>query len=417
MSSETAWFSQPNSQHLSGRLDSIRKILPLPLEKINSPDPDKLAVLVEMVESASASNDVINLAYQLTSRELELVFPLLAVITLATAPDRQAERQTRLLAERLTLVIRERACPSLYINGWLTLQKYYPCQPLANAFTVLCRILEIKQMSAPVNASTMTLISKIAPPDSRQFLQRLVRAATGDQTNLDLFLKQFMIDPSLALATALFSAGFINDDKGLSLVNFRLFGRCLRQSELATQIKLLQYFFALKGLSEPVRNRCCQQIYRVFDDPAAKHPIWDQVREKDRTAFQSWVRAATIGTHCREVPAKAEIYLKHAACINHIEQWDADTLLIHFRSFIVADSRLQPQMAIYYEKAAKETHPFELANSEFNPNPADPAIPRRPIEDAIRSGDFSGIIGLPFDRKGIRLTTVFLNLRMKGRRR
>lgn len=407
------WFPQPISQHLSGRLDLIRKILPLPLEKIQSPDPGKLAKLVEMIESAATSNDVINLAYQLTSCELELVFPLLAVITFAKAPDRQAERQAKLLAERLTLVIRERACPSLYLNGWLTLQKNYPSQPLANAFAVLCRILEIKQMTAPVDASTFVLISKIAPPDNRQFLQKLVRAATDERTSLDQFMKQFMIDQDLALATALFAAIFINDDKGLMLVNFRLFGRCLRQADLATQINLLQHFFALKGLSDPIRNRCCQQIYRIFDDPAAQNPIWDQVREKDRIAFQSWVRAATIGTHCREFPVKAEIYLKHAASIDHIERWDADTLLIHFKSFIIADSRLHPQMAIYYEKAAKDAHPFELATSEFNPNPADPAIPRRPIEDAIRSGDFSDIIGLPFDREGVRLTTVFLDMRMK----
>ena len=413
MSSETNWFTQPISQHLTGRLDSIRKILPLPLENIQSPDPGKLAELVEKIESGATSNDVINLAYQLTSRELELIFPLLAVITFAKAPDRQAERQAKLLAERLTLVIRERACPSLYLNGWLTLQKNYPCQPLANAFAVLCRILEIKQMTVPATANAQVLISKIAPPDSRQFLQKLVRAATDEQTSPDQFMKQFMINQDLALATALIASIFLNDDKGATLVNSKLFGRCLRQADLATQIKLLQYFFALKGFPDPVRNRCCQQIYRIFDDPAANNPIWNQVREKDRIAFQSWVRAATIGTHCREFPVKAEIYLKHAAKIDHIQRWDADTLLIHFKSFIIADSRLQPQMAICYDRAVKDAHPFELATSEFNPNPADPAIPRRPIEDAIRSGDFNGIIGLPFDREGIRLTTVFLDMRMK----
>ena len=281
MSSETNWFTQPISQHLTGRLDSIRKILPLPLENIQSPDPGKLAELVEKIESGATSNDVINLAYQLTSRELELIFPLLAVITFAKAPDRQAERQAKLLAERLTLVIRERACPSLYLNGWLTLQKKLSLSATGQClFAVLCRILEIKQMTVPATANAQVLISKIAPPDSRQFLQKLVRAATDEQTSPDQFMKQFMINQDLALATALIASIFLNDDKGATLVNSKLFGRCLRQADLATQIKLLQYFFALKGFPDPVRNRCCQQIYRIFDDPAANNPIWNQVREK-----------------------------------------------------------------------------------------------------------------------------------------
>ena len=33
-----------------------------------------------------------------------------------------------LLAERLILIIRERACPTLYTSGWLTFQKYYPAR-------------------------------------------------------------------------------------------------------------------------------------------------------------------------------------------------------------------------------------------------------------------------------------------------
>ena len=205
----------------------------------------------------------------------------------------------------------------------------------------------------------------------------------------------------------------LTDDPAVFDGNHKLFGNTLRHASTAQQSELLHHFFGLKKLPEPVRNRYCQQIYRVFDDPAADHPIWSQVKVKDRQAFQDWVLAANVGTHCRQMPEKARLYIGYSDFITSIEHWDADTLLIYFPDFVIADSRLQPDLAVCYSRTGIG-NPFELATGEFNPNPADPAIPRRPIEQAIRSGDFSGVIGLPFDREGIRLTAVMLDMRLRG---
>jgi len=416
-----AWFGDQPGQ-LKSSLAKAKSLLPLALESVQQPDQAALAILAEKIEIAESGQAVIVLAHQLTSRELNLLFPLLAAVATATAPDRAAARQAEQLIGRIHLVIRERACRSLYEAGWLKFQSCYPCPPIAKALHLLCSILEIKRKSLPVSSIDSSqppiqvprLISQAVAPEARHFISRLNQYRQDHDLPLADMVKLFDIKTSLPLGNALIMEYFLTNDLSVYEGNHKLFGAAIRQATPAQQSELLHYFFSLKKMPEALRNRYCQQIYRVFDDPAADHPVWSQVKLKDRQAFQYWVREATIGTHCKLHPEKARLYLHYSDDIRSVDHWDDDTLLIYFRDFIVADSRLHPDSAICYNRTGLSS-PFEANEAGFQPNPADPAIPSRSIEDAIRRGDFSGVISLPFDRGGMKLTKVFLDMRLKAR--
>ncbi len=414
-SADNADEAQVPGQRMAAKLNEIRQTLPLPQEQVRTPDHHGLADLAEKLDAAADSTAVIALAHNLSSRELGLIFPLLATLTRAIAPDKSASRQAAVLADRLTLIIRERACHSLYLSGWLAFQLHYPCPPIAQALAILCRILEIKAQTAGYPAEP-PLISGIERPDARQFVQRLANYAISKGIYPDRLIDQYQIEGDLPFGVALLAAIFLGGDVAVFQDNHKLFGDTLELTAPELQIEMLHRFLNLPGLPDPVRNRCCQQIYLAFNDPAAGHPIWRQLKPKDRQIYQNWVFTATIGTHCRLQPDKARLYLAYSSAIRRVELWDTQTLLIYFSAFVIADNRQQPDLAICYELTSSD-HPFELASGTFNPNPADPAIPRRPIDDAIRKISFAGIIGLPFDRDGIRLSKVFLDLHLKHKHR
>ena len=421
------WFPEAEAQILQDEpgsklkqsLLAARKILPLPLEQIQSADPAALSDLTHKIDLPEKTKDVIPLAHTLSSRELNLVFPLLAAVATAAAPDGAAARQARAIIDRLLLIVRERASPSLYRSGWLTYQLHYPCQPLARALTILCRILEIRLQTGAIKArpgdGKLNLISRLAVPSARQFSQRLLRAMSEQGISLDMMLQEYSVLSDSALGAELTAKSLLTADAAILDGSHKLFGQALKHAPAESQISLLHHFFSLRKLPDQIHNRYCQQIYRVFGSPDSDQPIWRQLKSKDRQLFADWVRDATIGSHCRHNPEKARLYLAYSDYIRKVVHWDSNTLLIHFADFIIADSKLRPDQAISYPKTANP-HPFELAGGEFNPDPTDPAIPRRPVAAAIRQSSFAGNIGLPFDPKDIRLTAIYLEMRLLGQR-
>lgn len=405
-------------QHLSGRLAAIQSILPLPIEQVDSPDTQAQAGLAESIMAASDSKAVIRLAHRLTSRQLNLVFPLLA----SAGPDKRPS----LLVERLNLIVRERACPTLYASGWLTFQKYFPCPAVAHALAVLCKILEIKHKTRLDQPATSVQppvrqwpqISQLASPDSRQFIRRLIHLAAERGLSLEQMMRQYRINDDRPFGTELITQSFLNGDARFYRGGQHLFAKALLQVGNEAQAALINHFFSLSDLPQGIYNRYCQEIYRRVGDPADDHPVWDLVKPKYCYAFQEWILAATIGSHCRHQPEKAHLYLRYIHAVQQVEHWDENTLLIHFPGFIVADCRQHPLLAICYDQPDNAAgHPFELATGEFNPNPANPAIPHRQVEDAIRRANLAGVVGLPFDAEGIRLTGIFLDLNLKRKQR
>ena len=339
---------------------------------------------------------------------MQQLFPLLAV----TAPHGQAARK---LARHLARAIQIRACPTLYTSGWLVFQLRYPdVRPIAKTLTRLGRTLDRRPQTAAATHTNLLSapvpITRVASPDSPRFLLHLLKGITASGLTLQQFMHQHQVHSDLPFGIELIAQSFLVRGSTSYLDNHRLFGLVLRQASLPVQISLLHHFFRQDGLPAKIRNRCFQQIYRQFGDPAAGNPIWQKLRARDVRIYQEWVKAATLGSHCRKSPQKARLYLRYAPEILRVEPWDENTLLIHFPDFLIADSRANPHQALYYALPESGGNPFPLANAKFNPNPADPAIPHRQVDDAIRSNNFQGTVGLPFDPDGIRLTGIFLNL-------
>ncbi|HBP37430.1 MAG TPA: hypothetical protein DD640_01560 [Clostridiales bacterium] len=406
-------------RQMAASLDSIRSILPLPREQLAAPDPVAQAAIAARFRAAATDEAVASLSYQLTSRELQQLFPLLAV----TTPRGQSARQ---LAGRLARAIQIRACPTLYVSGWLLFQQHYPnVRPVAKTLARLGRTLgrrppvispqpsaqpSAKTVAQPDPLETPAPITRLAAPDSPWFLLHLLKCITASGLTLLQFMRQYQIHSDLPFGVELIARSFLAGGSASYSDNHRLFGLILRQAAPTVQISLLHHFFQQDGLPAKIRNRCFQQIYRQFGDLAAGNPVWQKLRARDVRIYQEWVKAATLGSHCRKSPQKARLYLRYAPAILRIEPWDENTLLIHFPDFLIADSRVNPHQALYYARPESGGNPFPLAHEKFNPNPADPAIPHRQVEDVIRSNSFQGIVGLPFDPDGIRLTGIFLNL-------
>ena len=152
---------------------------------------------------------------------------------------------------------------------------------------------------------------------------------------------------------------------------------------------------------------CSSDLYKRFGSPDDDHAIWRQLRKHDRAVFRQWVIAATIGSHCRQASqaAKARLYLKYVSRIARVVRHDDQTLLIYFTDFMVADTRQQPLMAMYYDNPQQLEKPFH----DLTDQPADLAVPHRQVDDAIRRASRQGVVGLPFDEEGIKLTSRFLD--------
>lgn len=418
----TAWFdyesgadSRVPGSRLRAGLDAVRDYLPLPAEQIKQPDHKRLSDLSAKIEAVEKNQQVIPLALSLSSRELGLIFPLLAAVTTTSAPDRAAARQATVLVDRLLLIIRERACPSLYASGWSAFQIHYPNRTIARALTLLCRILEIRLQTGAVPLRSTTnqihLISKLAYPDARQFIPRLIRCAGEAALTLPQLLTMYAVDQDSPFGIALITEGLMSENASILPGAHTLLGQTLRRLSPDHQIAMLHHFFSRKNIPDSVRNRYHQQIYRIYGQPDDADPIWSRLKQKDRRAFQHWVREATIGSHCRQRPDKARLYLKYSQFIQTVEHWDQDTLLIHFPDFLIADSRIRPDQAVYYPQS-EPNQPFAQIPNPNRFDPTDPAVPLRHVADAIRRNDGNEVIGLHFTPESIHLTSTFLDLRL-----
>ncbi len=381
-------------------LATSRSLLPLPEEMVHEADTEAGDRLAARINAAGLGQATIRLAHELTGRELRLIFPLLAG---RGDPDMRSGK----FPDKLYLIVRERACPSLYLNGWIIFQQTYPCPAVARALSILCGILEIKRETG--SAPTTPLISDLAAPDARHFIRHLMRALSHNQMSLDDFMKQYQVSGEWPFGAALIGECFLRQNDGLYEGGQPQFSLILGRVDLELQAALLRRLFSQTDLPSGIRNRYYQTIYRQFGDPAAGHPVWDQMKKKEVEAFRRWVVAATIGSHCRKSPEKARFYLRYANRICQVESWDDNTLLLYFPGFVIADDRRQPLLALYYDQPQPTVHPFGLSGTEQKQNPASLEIPHRRVEDAIRRASSQGIVGLPFDEEGIRYSGVFLD--------
>jgi hypothetical protein len=425
-------FTSPPDSRLAVHLKAIRLQLPLPLERIRLPDPAALSRLREKIAAAASDKAALRLlADELGSLEIASLFALLI----------QGGTSTR-LARRITQIIVLRACPTLYRYGWLTWQIHYPSPPVAGALAALCRQLAARPAAGVQQAANLPLISQIVAPDTRQFIRCLVDRLVLIGLSLDAFMRQYQLDAASPLGQSVIAAYFTDENAPAYVYrqNGAYFSQYLSQASLSQQAVLLAHFLNRTAIEPEERNLFCQLVYRQIGSPAPigsyrpaaallagdfppgnepvvpepPHAVWGKLSSHDVRLFLDWVNAATIGSHCREQPDKARLYLQYADRIVRLEAWDSETLLIVFPGFLIADSRKQPHLALYYEQTGQPAgRPLDLAGSPYNQGPAYAAIPHRQVEDAVRHLNFRGIIGLRFDPQGIQLTQAFLSLRLK----
>lgn len=392
---------------------AIRRRFPLPQELLEPADPEEKDRLAIIIETTPVGRPVIDLARRLSSRDLRLIFPLLA------EPLRPEARDEHYY-EKLYLIIRERACHSLYRYGWAIFQQTFPCMPVARGLAILCSILEIKLTSAAMQAPALPtgqagkswqppLISHLAQPDSRHFADQLLKAMGRLKLPLERFMKQYEIDPELPLGGTLVGRCFVSGDAGLFTGSHQQFQQALAHAGPDIQATLIKRLFGMKDLDADTANRYFQVIYRLFGEPAAGHPIWSQLRKKDAIIFQRWITAATIGSHCRKNKAKAHFYLRYAELVQEIERWDDTTIILHFPGFIIVDDRQQPMLSIYYEQIDPEVPPFDFNQASGDQNPGSSAVPHRRVEDAVSRASTDGPVGLLFDEEGMRVSATFID--------
>lgn len=376
-------------------LEHARKSLPYPDELSDQITPEYLKRLTESV--LQPANDAMMLQYARTmpSRQLMMVFPLLAI---------QNGRSE--LTDRLLLIIRERACASLLQVGYVEFQRHYPHPLIASAISVLCGILKIRRIPyAPVLHDFIRL-------NSRSLIARCARKAIDKRFSLHRFLTTFRIDPTLPFGAQLCAQLFRIGDEAIYQDSALLFERVLDQANPELQAALLTRFFRLERLTSPMFDQYCQIIYEHLGEPVDNLPAWDHVRPKDMVRYANWIKEATIGSHFAPHLDVARFFLRYRKSLISVSEIGRDTIVMCFPGFSITHSRRWPDSAMYRDTSDnpenQRTH-RDPSDDHAEINAADPRRPHRLPMEALKKSSTDGRVLLLLDPEGMRQSGVFLD--------
>lgn len=401
--------SQPDQtpRCLQNTLMHLAERLPDPSEKLTRVRPTDIGSLLQAIDLADTNPDLIRLAHSLTSWALASIFPAL------TLPD-----LTRRQVDCLYLIIRERACQSLYHYGWHVLQQVYPSLSVGKGLAVLCGVLAIKQAGQETGSlGSLPLVSQIAAPQSRQFPRKIMEGLIRENLPLAWFMHEYQLLPATALGTELAETVFLTGPASLFPGSALLFAQMLGAAQPAGQAALLRHFLNLAELSSDVRQQFQTVILHQLGSPNKDHPVWSLLHAREKRPFLEWDLRAVVSSHFRGNPAKASFYLRYADHLRRVEYWDQETVLFYFTRFVIADQLSWPDQALYYDQPEANEHPLGLAKRDASRNPASPAIPHIRVEEALRRGSTDGVIQLLFDAEGIKLSGVLLDFALQQQRR
>jgi hypothetical protein len=388
----------PAAGQLAAAITLIRDRLPTPAERLKNPGKRALQDLAERIGGVSGRGALRRLAGDLTSQETSLLFPFLC----------QPETSVR-LARRVTALIREKACPSLYLSGWSIWQHVYPHSASARALALLCR--NLAPDAAPL------LISSLLDPRRQRFAAQLAARIIRSGERLGPTAATYRLDLRSPLGQAAGRAFFLNLPAAAFATDLAALETWFSAADLDGRAAVASHYLAQAAAETPGHDAVCQLLFRLFGDPdadaAIRHPMWAAVGAKETELYRRWIIRATIGSHCLGQETRALFYLDFSDQISKLERWDKDTLLLRFPGFLLADDRRQPGLALYYDQPQSGGHPLGPAALRLGTNPASKAIPHRQVDDAVRNQNFAGIVGLPFDDDGIRLSRLFLTLRLQ----
>ncbi len=193
----------------------LRDFHPLPSELILTQTPHHATWLMTQIKSVNTTQELEELAYSLSHKDLSLLFT-----TLSTKKKRDE-------VDQIMNLIRLRASHYLYLCGWLTLQYCYPRSSVSRALSDLCTILEDliyvrenrrqqkrfrrEPLALPVVSigerrivwSRVPLISQISLPNSRHFIADIATEMIESKVEPDTFFREYAIIPGQPLANAI----------------------------------------------------------------------------------------------------------------------------------------------------------------------------------------------------------------------
>lgn len=406
---------------LERALEAARKRLPVPRELAGcSFDNDIILKLIDKLDQADSTSDVIRMARTLKVSELRYVFPALKL----------EQSQNKRIQDRLFILIRERACHTMYNTAWNCFQQTPDDQVLQRALALLCSILQIKQETSqemtfsnilrpgsskkeqPVQdlkLGTMPLISELAAPDNKSFTKRLSLVLAERSYELQSFFADYGVLPESALAADLISQSFLSRQH-YTLRDLELFHKSLKQSSSHTQAELIESLLTANDMQPDVFDEYCKLIYQNYGGLDDGSTVWQNVRDSARAVYRHWLITAAIRTHCRTNPAKNRFYRRYFDFIINVKAFSDDTLLIYFDSFVIADNRKSLDTAIYYGSGRASEHPLDIADeAEQSKDPASHSIPHITCEQAISGGDTSGVVILYFNQAQIKNSGAFID--------
>ena len=406
-------------------LITVRGLLPLPVEYNADIDDEKCKLFLARLSEPETSAEVIEMAHSLRGSELKYIFPSFTC--------EESNTNSKRLQDRLFLIIRERACSSMYNYAWLFFQSNPDNTALQKALSLLCSILEIKRetpkeftvtnLITPVentaekqSTGTLPLISNLASPAHRQFIKRLSIVLAERRYELKSFFAEYGILPNSALAANLVSQSFLNRQHYTSK-DKSLFRSSLQFASALTQGELVQSLLsACNELSPVVFHEYCRIIYQSFGTPEQGHVIWNQIREQEKRVYSRWVVRATIGSHCRQSPDKAKFYLRYIDSIERLQIFNQETILLFFDGFVIADNKNDLDSAMYYGRSSASAHPFDLAADDETHDPASTSVPHITCEQAIRQNDNNQNVILYYNHFEIKNTIAYMDFCLQNNR-
>jgi hypothetical protein len=396
--------NQKPTERLATVLKDVRQQLPYPEELESVAEPDALEQLAVEVMRPASQAKLLAWAQVLPSRKLRLVFPLLA---------KQEQRSE--FTNRLNTVLRERACISLLRVGYVTFQRHYPHPLVAAAVDSVWRILQIRGIRHD------PILQDLLPLTSRSLINRTCRRVLDQRLSLSEFINYYHIDPKLPFGATLCSQLFRNSNAELYTDSALLFEESLLQAEPKEQAVLLSRFLQQEKLAPAVFDQYCQIIYDRCGGPEDGQPIWEMIRPKECSRFETWLREATIGSHFSGNPEYARFFLRFRNYIQSASEQNRDTLLIRFPKFTVTHSHRWPDTAMYRSLVLE---PDQIGYPKPDPadnlkgiSPADPRRPHRLPEEALRLAATGGQVLLLLDPAGSKQSAVFLEFALRGGKR
>lgn len=403
---------QQQPDRLRQSRNKIAARFPRPAEAVAADQPEEISHLLDLVQEVRTTAETINLAKHLPARAVQLVFPALAQPDSAGLPAKAIDR--------LLIILRERACPSLYPKAWVIWQQHFPNPLLNKALTVLCGILSIKQASSKTPMSLRTpLITSVVDLHGSATSRRLIVSLAQNPANLLELLTRFAIEPGWPFGVSVLTEAFLSGTATQFAAAIDFLERIFLLASAENQARIMRHFLELEGLPGPVRQQAHVVFYRACGEPGSASPVWQILGNRERKAFASWVIRARIGSHCLAQPEKAHFYLRYANGIRRLEAWDEQTLLIYFDGFVIADDNRYPDQALLYFGSEPNPHPGGLAHPGRTLSPGSPAIAHRRMESVIQQGDLTGIVQLLFDPEAMKQAGVLIEYALqskKGRR-